>query len=93
MSITENTEQPRGFYGNPLAAYKKAAEPQFNRSEHGSLYDRGSADSYYRRPPSPHWYPEGAYKGCRVVDLNEAEIEEYCAGYGDNEKSGCFKEW
>ena len=31
------------------------ANPQFDRERHGSLYDRGRADSYYRRGPNPHW--------------------------------------
>lgn len=70
-----------------------AIKPQFNRNQHGSLYDRGSADSYYRRPITPHWYPEGSYKGERVTRLSLAEIAEYNAGYSANEEAGDFKEW
>jgi len=67
--------------------------PQFIRHASGSLYDRGGADSHYRRPPSPHWYPNGSGKGDKVVDLDENEIAEYHAGYQDNEAAGDFKEW
>ena len=67
--------------------------PQFDRKLHGSLFDRGSADSYYRRPRSPHYYPEGTYNGQRVTDLTEAEIAAYNAGYDYNEQNGDFKSW
>jgi len=66
--------------------------PQFNR-DHGSLFDRGSADSYYGRPHDPHYYPQGTGRGVKVVDLNPAEIAEYMAGYEHNEKSGDRKDY
>lgn len=67
--------------------------PQFDRTRHGALFDRGSADSYYHRGRSPHWYPEGTYKGDRVEALSEAEVAEYNAGYDHNEKFGDKKDW
>ena len=63
---------------------------QFDRNRHGSLYDRGSADSYYRRPKNPHWYPEGTYHGNVVTDLTEEEVKEYMLGYDENND---FKDW
>ena len=69
------------------------ANPQFDRERHGGLYDRGRADSYYRRGPNPHWYPEGSYNGDAVTNLNSAERSEYLAGFNDNEKFGDFKDW
>lgn len=63
---------------------------QFNRNLHGSLYDRGSADSYYGRGKQPHWYPEGTGHGERVTDLTEEEIKEYNLGYDENTD---FKDW
>jgi hypothetical protein len=66
--------------------------PQFNRS-HGSLYDRGSADSYYGRMPDPHYWLEGTGHGTKVTELNSAEVEEYMAGYDDNERSGDKKDY
>ena len=66
---------------------------QFDRKRHGGLYDRGTADSYYRRPFSPHWWPDGTRRGQPVVELTEAEIAEYAAGYYDNEANGDFKDY
>jgi hypothetical protein len=63
---------------------------QFDRNRHGSLYDRGSADSYYRRPKNPHWYPEGTGRGEKITDLTEEELKEYNLGYDENTD---FKEW
>lgn len=67
--------------------------PQFNRERHGGLYDRGSADSYYDRPRSPHWYPLGTYNGEEVTNLTAEEVAEYNAGYDFNEANGDKKNW
>lgn len=61
--------------------------------QHGSLYDRGSADSYYGRPRDPHWYPEGTGRGMKLPAKTSAEVLEYEAGFRDNEESGSFKDW
>ena len=57
--------------------------------KHGSPYDRGCADSCYGRPRNPHYYPNGT--GVQPLieekDMTEDEIEEYHAGYDDNEES------
>jgi hypothetical protein len=66
---------------------------QFIRERHGSLFDRGSADSYYHRPRDPHWYPNGTGAKPRIVELTPAEIEEYNAGYDYNEQYGDKKDW
>ena len=67
--------------------------PQFDRTLHGGLFDRGSADSYYSRPRDPHWYPEGSYHGTKVTELNDIEIQAYNAGYDHNERFGDKKSW
>jgi hypothetical protein len=67
--------------------------PQFDRKQHGSLYDRGRADSYYGRPRDPHWYPKGSYNGDKVTELSAEEILEYRAGYDYNEQHGDKKDW
>jgi len=67
--------------------------PQFDRKRHGSLFDRGSADSYYNRPRDPHWYPNGSYEGEEVVELTPEEVAEYLAGYEYNERYGDHKSW
>jgi hypothetical protein len=59
-------------------------------STHGSPYDRGSADSYYRRPKFPHKWPEGTGNGEMVILTDPKEIEEYLLGYEENQD---FKEW
>jgi hypothetical protein len=66
--------------------------PQFNR-DHGSLYDRGSADSYYGRITEPHYWTEGTGRGEKVTDLNQYEIAEYMAGYEHNERFGHKKNY
>ena len=62
---------------------------------HGSPYDRGGADSYYRRPFDPHWWPEGTQKGTRVElkDMSVEAILEYNRGFKDNEEAQDFKDW
>ena len=65
----------------------------FERNRHGSLYDRGGADSYYGRERYPHWYPNGTYNGDCVLGVAEDEIAEYMAGYDWNEEHGDKKSW
>ena len=67
--------------------------PQFDRKRHGSLYDRGSADSYYHRDRNPHWFPQGTYNGDKVTAMSDEEIAEYNAGYDWNEQYGDKKDW
>lgn len=67
---------------------------QFVRDLHGSLFDRGSADSYYGRGPhKPHY---GGVLGSvlpRTFDLTPEERDEYLAGYYYNEQYGSKKDW
>ena len=51
---------------------------------HGSPFDRGSADSFYRRPPQPHYMINGAR--IEQADMTAEQIAEYEAGFLDNEK-------
>lgn len=60
---------------------------------HGSPYDRGSADAYYGRASTPHYYVGATSRSERVVTLTEQELEAYNAGYDDQVKSGDFKDW
>ena len=60
---------------------------------HGGAWDRGGADSYYRRPYKPHKYVEGTMTSEKVESLSAADLEAYKAGWQDNEASGDFKEW
>jgi len=67
--------------------------PQFDSHRHGSLCDRGRADSYYRRFPRPHWWPDGTGNGEKITTLTEEERQEYMRGYQSNEDLMDFKEW
>lgn len=68
-------------------------ESQFTR--HGGAYDRGSADSYYRRGRRPHFFLGDTYMSTEITepDMTDAEIEAYNRGYDDNEASGNHKDW
>ena len=67
--------------------------PEFMRKEHGSLFDRGSADSYYGRMPDPHYGGVGSDFGDRVTVTSQEEVAEYLAGYAWNERFGDKKSW
>ena len=69
---------------------------------HRGAYDRGSADSYYRRRPEPHLYAGDTFSkdGSRVfgerileADMTPAEIYQYWEGYKYNEQLGHHKDW
>ena len=62
---------------------------------HGGPYDRGSADSYYRRPIQPHYYAAGTYSSERITEdkMTGDEIAAYMAGYLQNSEERNFKEW
>ena len=66
---------------------------QFVRENHGSLYDRGSADSYYGRQPAPHYGGVGGDSGERVRVHDKASVDEYMAGYDYNERFGDRKDY
>lgn len=62
---------------------------------HGGPWDRGSADSYYGRGRSPHYF-KGATHSSECVnypDMTAAEVEAYDAGYYWNEQYGDKKQW
>lgn len=61
--------------------------------QHGSFFDRGSADSYYGRPRDPHRGGVGGLSGPRVAAVTEEEFEAYDAGYDWNEQFGGKKEY
>jgi hypothetical protein len=61
---------------------------QFDRDRHGSLFDRGSADSYYGRAMDPHYGGVGGESGLRVTVTDAASVDEYTEGYLYNERMG-----
>jgi hypothetical protein len=66
---------------------------QWDRKQHGCLFDRGSADSYYGRGRDPHYGGVGGNSGARVEQLTADEVGEYQAGYTYNELYGEKKDY
>ena len=64
-------------------------------TRHGGPFDRGSADSYYQRGISPHYYVGGTSVSERIgaAQMTDAEIAEYLAGYDYNEQYGDKKDY
>ena len=61
---------------------------------HGGPFDRGMADSWYRRSRKPHCY--GNFTGGQLVDeanMTEEQVEAYNAGFDFNEENGDFKDF
>jgi hypothetical protein len=74
--------------------YKEAMkELEHYDKEHGSFFDRGSADSYYGRQRNPHRGGVGGNSGPRIEAVTEAEMNAYDAGYDYNEEYGDKKDW
>lgn len=72
-----------------------ATRSAFYDTRHGGPYDRGSADSWYRRSFNPHYYVGDTYSSPKVElkDMTAEEIAAYTAGYRDTEEQGDHKEW
>lgn len=64
-------------------------------NRHGGPFDRGSADSYYRRKFNPHYYvgATGASKLIKSRDMTREQLDDYQAGYGYQTASGTFKDY
>jgi hypothetical protein len=64
-------------------------------TRNGGPFDRGSADSYYHRGISPHYYVEGTSTSPKIEmeKMTKEEIADYMAGFEWNEKFGDKKDW
>jgi hypothetical protein len=62
-------------------------------SEHGSFFDRGSADSFYCRAPNPHRGGVFGNSGPRLNASNQEDVDTYMAGYRYNDMFGEKKEY
>ena len=62
---------------------------------HGSPFDRGMADFWYRRQPEPHYWPEGTHHGVKVTEdrMSDVEIAAYNAGYAEAYDQGDQKDY
>ena len=64
-------------------------------SRHGGPFDRGGADYWYHRLPSPHYYLNGTGTSPRIDKdgMTQAEVDAYLAGYAQAEAQGDRKDW
>ena len=80
------------YYGGKL--YNVDIDSRDRR--HGGAFDRGMADSYYRRGRFPHLYT-GATCTSELIDepqISEDEIDAYNAGFSYNENvEQEYKDW
>lgn len=62
---------------------------------HGGPWDRGGADSYYRRGYNPHYFVGSTYQSEEITEnqMTQDEIEAYRAGYEYNENLGNYKDY
>jgi hypothetical protein len=62
---------------------------------HGGPFDRGSADSWYSRPRSPHFYigDTGSSERINEGQMTAQEVQAYLAGYQWNEQFGGKKDY
>ena len=68
---------------------------KFYDGRHGGPFDRGAADSWYGRPPRPHFFTDATYQSMEITErfMTQAQIAEYHAGYEWNEAQGGKKNW
>lgn len=64
-------------------------------NRHGGPFDRGSADAFYRRPRSPHYFVGATYATdeIREENMTPEEVEAYHAGFDWQVDQGEFKEY
>ena len=96
--IVENFGSMENFgraYNAMIEADERKAEDEYEQwdKQHGSFFDRGSADSYYGRPRQPHRGGVGGMSGPREEAVNAEDIMAYNAGYDWNEQFGGKKDY
>ena len=81
---------------HPTLCYKQHVNNNANgvnkmNKEHGSPWDRGTADSHYNRRYNPHYY-QGTTRISKE-DMNPEQVAEYEAGWEHNESIGDYKDY
>ena len=58
-------------------------QEQYPRLRHGGPYDRGSADRYYSRKFSPHYFRGRTHQTKRIEeeDMTPQQVEDYKTGW------------
>ena len=66
---------------------KKMPADNSDRYRHGGPYDRGSADKYYKRPASPHYFIGRTLQSKRIEeeDMTLRQVADYNWGYNTGE--------
>lgn len=93
--MSSTVQKPREYFEHNGAVYDCTWENDNTLIRHGGPWDRGSADSYYRRGSNPHFYVGASMQSDRIGrdDMTEEQILEYYAGFAYNEAQGDYKEW
>ena len=60
---------------------------------HGGPYDRGSADRYYGRAHTPHYFADRTWASARIEesDMTQQEISDYTLGYNQETERKVWK--
>lgn len=74
---------------------KEKTMTQKYNERHGGPYDRGSADSYYRRGYQPHYFLGGTHVSPKVTEdrMTTEELDAYRTGYDENEARQDYKDY
>lgn len=69
-------------------------EGKLYNGRNGAPFDRGAADSYYRRGVYPHYYTGKTYQSQEILlEPGTPAYDEYMAGFQWNERFGGKKEY
>lgn len=95
IDIQQKVGKKREYFTHDGVTYDITWESGNELIRHGGPWDRGSADSYYRRGANPHYYNGGSYNSTKVEEskMSPVQIQQYYAGFEHNEQMGDHKEW
>lgn len=92
-AIEDYIQDLRSLIGSESPPVPRPAPPS-DYKRHGGPFDRGGADSYYRRGVDPHYYTGSTGLTPRVeIKPNTPEWDAYMDGYNSNERAGTFKHY
>ena len=69
IDIEQKVGKKREYFTHDGVTYDITWEKDNELIRHGGPWDRGSADSYYRRGANPHYYTGGSYNSMEVQSL------------------------
>jgi len=70
--------------------YNKSMPTNKSAHRHGGPYDRGSADKFYKRTATPHYFTGATLKSLRIEEDNMTpqQVINYHLGYDNAEAHG-----